>query len=465
MDILQLSVLGLAVLLLVFLAILLWRSKMAYRAIQKKYQPIEEVGTEVQKQKATLVELEQVRTRLEAEHKGKITTLETEYAQAKELRDKLSKELEGLEETLDLQSAGIYKPHFEFDSSLQFQRAIETNLEKQKALIKDGFAVRFGETWTVSGSATEGKKMQKQYSRLMLRAFNGESDVSIARVRWNNVTTMEARIEKAFEAVNQLGTVLSVSIADSYLVMKLEELRLTHEYQEKLQAEKEEQRRIKEQMREEERVRRELEAAKEEAEDEEKRYQKALDKARSELEQAQGAEVEELNKKMAELELQLKAAQEQKERAISRAQLTKSGHVYIISNIGSFGESVFKIGMTRRLEPLDRIRELSDASVPFGFDIHALAYSEDAPKLEYRLHDHFWQKRVNLVNDRKEFFNITIEELEQFAAKDGLEITITRLAEAKEYRETLALRQGGLQESGASGKLQPPPSMEHPPTN
>lgn len=274
----------------------------------------------------------------------------------------------------------------------------------------------------------------------MVRAFNGESDSCILKVKWNNVVVMEERIRKAHEAINKLGTTHNIFITQDYLDVKLEELRLTHELEEKLYKEKEEQRRIQEQMREEEKVQREIEQAKKEAEDEEKRYQKALEKAKVELEKAKGAEVNELNDKIKALETQLQQAHEEKERAISRAQLTKSGHVYVISNIGSFGENIFKIGMTRRLEPFDRIKELGDASVPFGFDVHALVYSENAPELEGKLHDFFERKRVNLINERKEFFNVTIDELEEFARTNGLSITITKLAEAREYRETLALR-------------------------
>jgi hypothetical protein len=122
------------------------------------------------------------------------------------------------------------------------------------------------------------------------------------------------------------------------------------------------------------------------------------------------------------------------------AELTKAGYVYVISNIGSFGENVFKIGMTRRLEPMDRVRELGDASVPFAFDVHAMVYDEDAPALESELHRHFADRSVNLVNMRKEFFNVGIDEIEAFAKERKLKMAVTRLAEAREFRETLAIR-------------------------
>lgn len=191
---------------------------------------------------------------------------------------------------------------------------------------------------------------------------------------------MEERILKAFEAINQLGTVMQVSITPTYLDLKLDELRLTHEYEEKRYQEQEEQRRIREQMREEERARREIEKAREEAEREEARFQKALEKARAEAARATGEQLQKLNDQIHSLEARLEEAQQQKERAISRAQLTKSGYVYIISNVGSFGQDVYKVGMTRRLDPMDRVYELSDASVPSPFDVHAMIYSENAPE-------------------------------------------------------------------------------------
>ena len=120
--------------------------------------------------------------------------------------------------------------------------------------------------------------------------------------------------------------------------------------------------------------------------------------------------------------------------------LTKSGHVYIVSNIGSFGENVYKIGLTRRLDPQDRIRELGDASVPFPFDVHAMVYSEDAPNLEQTLHRAFDNRRVNLVNMRKEFFTVSLSEVEQ-ATQDHGTLEFTLAAEAEEYRKTLALRE------------------------
>lgn len=165
-----------------------------------------------------------------------------------------------------------------------------------------------------------------------------------------------------------------------------------------------------------------------------------MDKARKELGSASQNEVDELNSQISSLEKKLQEAHERKERAISMAQMTKVGHIYVISNIGAFGEDVVKIGMTRRLDPLDRVRELGDASVPFQFDVHAIIYSENAPQLENELHKKFNDRRLNRINNRKEFFKASLEEIEIFVKEHaGAEIEFTKVAEAREYRETLII--------------------------
>lgn len=355
--------------------------------------------------------------------------------------NRLREELKPLDEEAHLQSFGFYKPRYNFTSSGQYQAALDDIREHQKRMIKDKTAAICHVEWTVSGSRVEGRKSTNQSLRLILRAFNGESDAAIAKVKYNNIHVMEARIRKAWEAINGLVGVQQCEIVPAYLDFKLKELYLVHEYQEKLQDEKEEQRRIREEMREEEIALRELERARLEAEKEETRYAEALRKARDEAERAVGEKQLKLLTKIEEMQRRLEEAHANKERAIARAQMTRSGHVYIISNIGSFGEHVHKIGMTRRLDPMDRVKELGDASVPFHFDVHAIIYSEDAPTLENTLHRMFQHRRINQVNARKEFFRVTIEEIAEVVRKQHGEIEITLAAEAMEYRKTLAMIQ------------------------
>jgi hypothetical protein len=258
-------------------------------------------------------------------------------------------------------------------------------------------------------------------------------------VSWNNVIKMEERIRKSFEAINKLGDVEKISVTPEYLKLKLDEIRLTHEYEEKRQQEREEQRRIRAQIREEERAQQEINRAREEAELEETRFQKALERAREEAAKATGAQLQKLTEQISSFEAKLDEARSKKERAISRAQLTKSGFVYVISNLGSFGDGIFKIGMTRRMEPMERVDELGDASVPFPFDVHAMLYSDNAPELEAALHQLLDDRQLNLVNPRKEFYrDVAIEEVEAFVKSRGLSAQFMRQPEARQYRETLA---------------------------
>jgi chromosome segregation ATPase len=399
-------------------------------SFKEQYKDVDNVNIEVKKRNEELHQID-----------SNINGLKTEYAQKRDLFTELEKELSVLEENLENISYGLYKPHFDFTTSEEYKQKLEEIWERQKDVIKNEAATYCPTEWSVGGSKAEGKKMTKQASKLMLRAFNGESDSAIARVSWNNMPNMEARIQKAFEAINKLGSSNNITITDEYYKLKMAELYLAYELQQKLQEEKEEQRRIKEQIREEEKALAEIEKAKKQAADEEEKYQKALLRAKEEIQNATGKQVDELNKKIAELEGNLQQAQEQKQRALSRAQMTKSGHVYIISNIGSFGENIYKIGMTRRLEPMDRIKELSDASVPFDFDVHAIIYTDNAPELENRLHNKYDHARVNLVNQRREFFNVSIEDIEVVAKELGLPIQLTKMAEAKEFRTSLSIRE------------------------
>lgn len=399
--------------------------------LSSKYQPVIDIEKAVLEQQAAI-----------GEAKQSIAELNNKYQQALAVHHSLEQEISLYEDQLEITSFGLYKPQFDFDTSEQFKDAIDANYEAQKKMIKDDAAIVCHKEWVVGGSKAEGAKMTAKYKKLMLFAFNGESDSLIAKVKWNNAEKSVDRIRKAFESINKLGETHNIEITHPFLDLKLEELRLTYEFEQKKYEEKEEQRRIREQMREEEKAQREFERAQREAEDEEYRYQKALEKAQAELNGAGQESAAILQEKVRLLEQQLQQAHEKKERAIAMAQLTKVGHIYVISNIGSFGEDVYKLGMTRRLDPLDRVRELGDASVPFLFDVHAIIYSENAPQLEYELHQYFNDRRLNRINGKKEFFRVSLEEIEAFVLKHtGAEIQFTKVAEAKDYRETLAMLQ------------------------
>jgi chromosome segregation ATPase len=367
--------------------------------------------------------------------------LATEYQSGRALYDQLKTEVALLEENLEDISFGVFRPHFTFQTSDEYKIALEELWLAEKALINNGQAALSRETWQVGGDRRAGERMTKQYTKLLLRSFNAECDAAIAKVSWNNLATMSARIRKSFDALNQLGSVMQMELLGPYRDLKLRELQLTHEQDEKKQEEKEEARLAREQMREEEKVQRELAAAHEEADKEERAAEKALEKARKDAGQLDEQGRALMADRIRELESQLAAAQEQKERVKAQAELTKCGHVYILSNVGSFGEQIVKIGMTRRLEPRERVAELSDASVPFPFDVHTLIYTDNAPALESELHNQFWENRINLANNRKEFFQVPIADVEDYLCKRGLKCTFNRLAEAKEYRQTCSDRE------------------------
>ena len=377
---------------------------------------------------------------------NKINNLNLEIKSEKEkslklidYREKLEKEISLLEEDQSLQEFGFYKPKYYYETSEKYKEEIEKINYIQKEMIKNKTAAICTTEWTVDGSRAKGKKQTDNTLKLMLRAFNGESDSAIAKVKYSNVNVMKNRIIKSFQTVNKLNETNHCYIVNEFLDLKLKELELNYEMADKVQQEKEEQRRIKEQMREEEKAQREFEKAQEEARKEEERSQIALKKAEEKLKTAHGEQLNKLNAQIEKLKADLLQAQQNKERATSMAQLTKSGHVYVISNIGSFGENVYKIGMTRRLEPMDRVRELGDASVPFNFDVHAMIFSENAPELENILHKEFYNNRVNKINDRREFFRVSLNEIKKVAEKYNVKAEFTMIAEAEQYRQTLAL--------------------------
>ena len=421
------AIIVISLLLLAFVILAFYTYKMSQKnkAYIERFSKIIDVDKEFEK-----VTLEKLKI------KKKIEELRASYKEKKIIFDKLVTEAAIYDEEIELAELGFYKPHYDFDTSEKYKEERASIKSKQKEMISSKTAIFCHKEWTVEGSKAKGRTMTNRGIRLTARAFNNECDSAISNVSWNNAERMEQRVDKAFNAINKLNESNAIEISPEYLQLKVEELRLTQEYKEKKQQEKVEQAEIRQQMREEAKLEQEMEKA---LKDEE-RYQKLLDKAKIEAEKSTGAKLEKLKEKMAALGVELEEAHAKSERAKSMAQQTKAGHIYVISNIGSFGEGVYKVGMTRRLEPLDRVKELGDASVPFLFDIHAMIYSNDAPNMEKALHKSFDIKRVNLVNNRKEFFSVELEDIEKEVKKISSEAEFTLTAEAREYRESNAIR-------------------------
>lgn len=378
----------------------------------------------------------------------RIKELRSSYSEKKSIYDELEKAISIYREDAEFAEMGAFEPHFDFDTSEEFKESIRENRSKQKDMLRvksrDG-AIWCGTDWTVHNSRAEGKKMTTRAINLTARAFNGECDAAIANCTFKNWSIMHDRIQAAFDKINALNEVNDVHISRKYLELKTQELDLVHSYKMKKQAEKEEQREIRAQMAEERKAQLEIERAIKDAEAEEARAQKALDKARKEMEAKLAKMTEEqaevYQTKIDALQEALTEAELKGQKALSMAQQTKRGHVYVISNIGSFGDDVFKIGMTRRLDPQDRVDELGSASVPFLFDVHAMIHSDDAPALENALHQHFDNQRTNMVNRRKEFFNVSLKDIKKAVYKiAGNDVDFVETVVAQHYYETLAIR-------------------------
>jgi len=276
----------------------------------------------------------------------------------------------------------------------------------------------------------------------VIDAYNGKIDSILSTVKKDNFGILKQKMEDAFQLVNFNGKAFrNARISDVYHQARLEELKWAVIAQELKAQEQEEQRQIREQIREEEKARKEFEKAMKEAEKEEQTLKRLIEKAESQVARANEEQKLLFQQRLEELQNKLEQTEEKNQRAISMAQQTKTGNVYVISNIGSFGENVYKIGMTRRLDPLDRVRELGDASVPFEFDVHAMIYSEDAPALERQIHKQFLKKQVNKCNPRKEFFKLGLNDVKAYLDSMDISCKWTMVAEARQYNETLKLEE------------------------
>lgn len=345
------------------------------------------------------------------------------------------------DEIIEMESYGLYKPKYDFADSLTYKQTLVDIRNQQKQMIKTKEAVSFSTNWTVDGSKAKGKKMVNETIKQILRSFNVECEAAINKVKYNNIDSIEKRIQLSYDQLNKLNQSMKVSINYSYLQLKKKELYLAYEYERKKQEEKEELREQREKEREEKALQREVQSQKKIIDKDIKHYQNMIAELEKKLKEAESSEVsEEIQNQILELSNKVTEKEEEKEDLDYRTAHAAAGYVYIISNIGAFGKDVVKIGVTRRLEPLERISELSSASVPFRFDVHALIFSYDAYKLESDLHHYFENYRLNKVNSRKEFFRVPIEEIElKLAEYKDLTIDFQKEPDAEEYRESMAL--------------------------
>lgn len=332
-----------------------------------------------------------------------------------------------------VQEFGLYTPRYSYNTSDEYKEQLKDVREQQKSCLKNGNAATGSTNFTYNNSKSQGNKMVKDMQKLLLRAFNSECDETIANVKFNNFDMSLKKITSSCEAISKLGKMLSISITPTYFNLKKKELTLTLEYQIKKQEEKEQLKAARAEQREQAKAQKEIEEQRKKIEKEQNHYQSAYEKLKAQL--ALSPDDKDLLDKKAELEDRLSDIDKALIDIDYRQANMKAGYVYVISNIGAFGENVYKIGMTRRLDPQDRIDELGDASVPFNFDVHVMIFSDDAPALESALHRAFEDKKVNMVNQRREFFNVSLEEIKK-VIKEHFDKTVEFIdvPDAEQYR-------------------------------
>jgi len=355
---------------------------------------------------------------------GKLPELQAELAE-------LQSHIVETRETAILQEVGVYQYRHPLDDAPAYKDKLAQISAAIKAAVKGGMAVAGSQNWTVNGSKTEGARMVKEFSKLMLRAYNNEADNAVRSMKPYTLDASIARLTKAKDTISKLGKTMSITVTDRYHALRVAELELTADYLAKVAEQKEADRAERARLREEEIAQREIARENERLLKEHAHYEEAVAQLRANGDHARADEAE---AKLVEIKDAIEGNNE-------RAANIRAGHVYVISNLGAFGPKMIKIGMTRRLDPLDRVRELGDASVPFHYDVHGLVFSDDAVTLESRLHQKLAGSRVNYVNMRREFFMVTPAEIHDILIELGESIvTWTDDAEALEWRQSETTR-------------------------
>lgn len=291
---------------------------------------------------------------------------------------------------------------YNFSTAVLYKERLDEIRKKQKDMIKNKTAVIGGDNWTVDGSKQKGQAMNNANKKLLIKNFNLECDTIISKVKLSNMENSVKRINKAFETLNRLNERNLINITSRYLNLKLEELNVAIEYELKKQEEKEILRETRE--REERKIQKQLDAQLKSVNKHKMQLETEMEATNNLLQRSESdEEIELLKNKLKELELAIEKSNNDEKDIAEKRKRTGAGYVYILSNVGSFGENIYKIVVTRRDDPYGRITELSDASVPFRFDHHVFIFSEKAFELEKELHNRFDHKRVNKVNRRKDF--------------------------------------------------------------
>ncbi|MFS9303794.1 DUF4041 domain-containing protein [Streptococcus mitis] len=396
---------------------------------------LKKLASDIEAKKSDLANLKQ-----EIRISREIISLDAELLLKKEELAHLNKEIAVANDNLNLQEFGFFERQYNFSDSTKYKDRLDILRMEQKSMTKNGTAGRIVSPMLLDNSKSKGRAMQNQLIKAALRGFNGEADALLVKVSVVNIDNKIKALRKAFEQLNKMYSRNLIEITYQYLELKIEELRLAAEYELKKQEEKELLREQREKEREDKKLQAEIKAKRKQLEKDRDHFKKMVAKVTELLKEAKDDEVEELRRQLTEYQDKLSELDEIEEDIDYREGHATAGYVYVISNVGSFGEDVYKIGVTRRLEPLERIRELSSASVPFQFDVHALIFSEEAFALETELHNELANYKVNKVNGRKEYFKVSFDKIKGIlAAHKELTVELNEMPEAFEYRQTKAI--------------------------
>jgi hypothetical protein len=367
---------------------------------------------------------------------AELDALRGEIDRLRNERVALSKQIVETSNMMLLQEVGVYRFAHPLDDAPAYKARLDKLEDEYSEMIKAGGAVSTTQKWAVNGSEKDGARMVADLAKLMLRTYNNEVENVIKKLKPHTLDSAIARLEKLRATIAKLGGSMKLAITSGYHALRVQELRLTADFRQKEEDEREQQRAERERFKDEEKARKEQEA-------EQERLEALLDKERQQYENAIASlQARGDHAAIEDRKLRLEEIQRMLDGAIARAANLRAGFVYVISNIGAFGEGVVKIGLTRRLEPYERIRELHNASVPFRFDVHAVVFSDDAVGLETALHREFDDKRVNLTNTHKEFFLVSPDSVKVAIAKfHGDLLSFIDTAEALEWRQSQVLRQ------------------------
>ena len=372
--------------------------------------------------------------------KKELQRTESDLTEEKLKLKKVREELVLAEDDVEMQEYGLYEPKYNFVNATAYKERLDAVRKQQKQMIKDKTAAIGATEWTIDGSKSKGKAFINANIKQILRSFNNETEVTIGKVKHSNLESSKKRIQKSFDVLNNLYKREQVHLTQGYLNLKFDEMHLAYEYEVKKQEEKEELREAREREREEKKLQKELEKERKKFEKENDSINSEIEEAKAKMAQAAAEERAKLEAEIAKLQAALDKNNEEVRKINEWKEKPGAGYVYIISNIGSFGKEVFKIGVTRRENPEDRIRELSSASVPFRYDAHVFIFSKDAYDLENKLHKRFDKQRVNKVNMRKEFFHITIDDVKQIVEENkGAVHSFVEHPDAEEYYDTLKI--------------------------